>query len=280
MPERQRTLRRTIEWSYELLDEAEQRMFCRLSVFSGGATWKRRRRSRTRRASSGWTRSTGSASLLDNSLCADRDHGRRSRASGCSRRIREFGLERLAESGEEAAIRRRHVEHWTQDAERLTRRFRPRASRCGPPLEHDHDNFRSALRLGLRSGEVGAGLRLGAALSDFWRLGGHVREGLRWLGDVLTLPGAAGSTLPRARALTAAGGLHVWINAPEVYLGFAGRRSRSIVIWATPRGSQRRCRRSDGPSCSSATSTRRGPISTRRRNSASASGISRRRVSA
>ena len=76
----------------------------------------------------------------------------------------------------------------------------------------------SALSWLLRSGEVELGLRLSAALSDFWRLGSHVREGVRWLADFLALPEAAGSTHLRARALTAAGELHVWIDAPEAYL--------------------------------------------------------------
>jgi tetratricopeptide (TPR) repeat protein len=88
-------------------------------------------------------------------------------------------------------------------------------------LEEDHDNFRSALSWMLGSGEAELGLRLGAALGDFWRLGSHVREGVRWLDSLLALPGAAGSTLGRARALHAAGELHAWINMPERYLHFA-----------------------------------------------------------
>jgi hypothetical protein len=136
--------------------------------------------------------------------------------------IREYGLERLAEAGGEAAIRRRHAEHWTQVAERVLEALSgPDQAAWTRRLERDHDNFRSALSWMVSSGEAELGLRLGAALGDFWRLGSHVREGVRWLGSLLALPGAAGSTLVRARALHAAGELLAWINKPEDYLRFS-----------------------------------------------------------
>ncbi len=222
VPERQRTLRRTIEWSYELLDEAEQRMFSRLSVFSGGADLEAAEAVVNPKSELGLDTLDALASLVDSNLVRSVDA-----AGGESRfvmleTIREYGLERLAEAGEEAAIRRRHAEHWTQVAEHALEALSgPEQAVWTRRLEVDHDNFRSVLSWVLRSGEAELGLRLGAALSDFWRLGSHVREGVRWLGNVLALPGADGSTLRRARALTAAGELHAWINAPEAYLGFA-----------------------------------------------------------
>jgi tetratricopeptide (TPR) repeat protein len=62
---------------------------------------------------------------------------------------------------------------------------------------------------------------LGAALDDYWPLSSQVREGVRWLTELLALPQAAERTLLRARALTAAGGLHAWISDPEAFLRFA-----------------------------------------------------------
>ena len=93
--------------------------------------------------------------------------------------IREYGLERLAEAGEEAAVRRRHAEYWTQVAEQVLEALSgPEQAAWTRRLEEDHDNFRSALSWVLRSGEAELGRRLGAALSDFWRLGSE-----RWLPD-------------------------------------------------------------------------------------------------
>jgi tetratricopeptide (TPR) repeat protein len=104
----------------------------------------------------------------------------------------------------------------------------PDQARWSRHLELDHDNFRSALTWVLQSGEAELGLQLGTALREFWRLGSHVREGVRWLSDILALPAASQMTLLRARALTAAGDLHGWIDDPEAYLRFA---DEALVIF-------------------------------------------------
>jgi len=223
VPERQRTLRRTIEWSYELLDEAEQRMFSRLSVFAGGADLEAAEAVVNPEGELGLDTLDELASLVDANLVRSVEAADGEPRFVILETIREYGLERLAEAGEEeAAIRRRHAGHWTQVAEdALEALSGPEQAAWTRRLEVDHDNFRSVLNWVLRSGDAELGLRLGAALSVFWRLGSHVREGARWLGDLLALPGAAGSTLWRARALTATGELHAWINMPEAYLRFA-----------------------------------------------------------
>ena len=222
VPERQRTLRRTIEWSYELLDEAEQRMLSRLSVFAGGADLDAVEAVVNPGSELGIHTLDGLASLNDSNLVRSVQMADGEARFTILETIREFGLERLAEAGEEAAIRRRHAEHWTQVAEQVLEALSgPDQAAWTRRLERDHDNFRSALSWMQGSGEAELGLRLGAALGDFWRLGSHVREGVRWLGSLLALPGAAGSTLGRARALQAAGELHAWINMPETYLRFA-----------------------------------------------------------
>lgn len=70
----------------------------------------------------------------------------------------------------------------------------------------------------MHSREVEIGLRLAAALADFWRLGSHVRDGVRWLDGLLAPAEAVARTEARARALLAAAGLRAWVTDPEAYL--------------------------------------------------------------
>jgi tetratricopeptide (TPR) repeat protein len=136
--------------------------------------------------------------------------------------IREYGLERLEEAGEDAEIRRRHAEHWITFAERAS----PALSGADQAtwtrrVEREQDNFRSALAWTLQAPDADRALRLGAALPDLWRASSRVREGVRWLTDALALPGAADNTLLRARALATAGRLYGWIDEPQAYLRLA-----------------------------------------------------------
>ncbi|MFN2557961.1 MAG: AAA family ATPase [Nitriliruptorales bacterium] len=222
VPERQRTLRRTIEWSYELLDKAEQGMFCRLAVFAGGADLEAVEAVTNPASELGLETLDVLASLVDKNLVRSIDHPEGEQRFTMLETIREYGLERLSESGGESAIRRRHAEHWIQVGEQASEALSgPEQATWTRRLEFELDNFRAALSGTLQSGEAELGLRLAAALVDFWRLGSHPREGVRWLGELLALPRAAGNALVRARALTAAADLHGWIAEPEAFLRFA-----------------------------------------------------------
>jgi tetratricopeptide (TPR) repeat protein len=107
-------------------------------------------------------------------------------------------------------IRRRHAEHWVRAGERLSATPPTQQAVSTRRLEADHDNVRTALAWLVQSGDTETGLRLGASLRDFWRLSGHVKEGLRWLSELLDLPGAAARTPLRARALTTTADLSGW----------------------------------------------------------------------
>ncbi len=218
VPDRQRTLRRTIEWSYDLLTDAERRLFGRLAVFVGGADLDAIEAVANPAAELGLDTLDGVGSLVDKNLVRRVDT-----ADGTEdgprfamlETIREYSLERLSASGEESVIRRRHAEHWiavaaaASKAEQFARVRR---------LEPDHDNFRSALAWVLETRDAELGLRLGAALRYFWRLGGHVAEGLRWLDALLAQPGAADRTALRARAMTAAADMSGWTGEGKAYL--------------------------------------------------------------
>jgi predicted ATPase len=222
VPERHRTLRRTIEWSHELLDSQQRRVFARLAIFAGGADLDAVEAVVNPDHELGIDTVDALSALVENNLVRTVDAPDAEARFGMLETIREFGLGRLAELGEESLIRRRHAEHWIHLCEQACDALSgPDQAKWSRRLQLDHDNFRSALTWALQSGEAELGLRIGTALREFWRLGSHVREGVRWLSDILALPAAAPMTLLRARALSAAGDLHGWIDDPEAFLRFA-----------------------------------------------------------
>jgi predicted ATPase/class 3 adenylate cyclase len=222
VPERQRTLRRTIEWSYELLGVQHRQMFARQAVFAGGADLAAVEAIVNPSQELGIDTIDALAALVENNLVRAVEATDAESRFGMLETIREYGLERLVELGEESLIRRRHAEHWIHVGEQACDALSgPDQAKWSRLLELEHDNFRSALTWVLQSGEGQLGLQLGAALREFWRLGSHVSEGVRWLSDILAMPEASQTTLLRARGLSAAGDLHAWIDDPQAYLRFA-----------------------------------------------------------
>ena len=226
VPERQRTLRKTIDWSYDLLDEPERRMFWRVAAFVGGANLEAVDFVANPLGELGLDTLDGLTSLVDKNLVRRLDAAEGESRFGMLETIREYGLGRLSESGEEPAIRRRQADHWIQVAEQAS----APASGAGHvaaigSMDHDHDNFRAALGWALLSGEAEQGLRLAIALREYWRVGSHFREGVRWIDDLLALPAASGRTRLRARALTAAADLSSWMGQTDGYL----RRAEDAV---------------------------------------------------
>jgi predicted ATPase/DNA-binding SARP family transcriptional activator/Tfp pilus assembly protein PilF len=199
-PARHRTLRATLDWSYELLDSDEQTLLARLAVFSGGSTLEA--------AETVCGADLGAlTSLVHKSLLR-----REASDDGTSRfrmleTVREYALERLQERGEAAQLHRRHAEHFRDVAERAAaelRAGRPSAE-VYARLESDLDNIRAALRWA-NSAEPEFMLQIAGLLKLFWRVRGHLDEGRRWLESALAHGGFA-ATPGRARALEAAGAL-------------------------------------------------------------------------
>ena len=207
VPARQQTLRKTIDWSYDLLEEDEKTLFKRLAVFVGGCTLE---------AAEAVCNSPGDleeevldvvARLMDKSLL-----GQEAVIDGEPRlllleTIREYALERLAASGEAEAMRRQHAAFFLALAEEsLPKMDSAEQSTWFKWLEADHDNLRAALRWTLEHQEAQMGLRLAGALgSGFWVFCNHGREGRNWLEQVLAQPGAEARTLARAKALRGLG---------------------------------------------------------------------------
>ena len=193
VPERQRTLRRTIEWSYDLLTDPERRIFWRLSIFAGGADLRAADAVANPGGELGLDTLDGIGSLVDKNLIRRVDVPDGEPRFAMLETIREFGLERLSTSGEEAETRRRHAEHWIGVGERATGDlYSAEQAAAAQRLELDHDNYRAALR---------------------------------WLDELLALPAAGERTALRARALTAAADLSSWMGEIESYL----RRAEEAV---------------------------------------------------
>jgi predicted ATPase/class 3 adenylate cyclase len=210
LPERQRTLRAAIAWSYDLLDPVERRLFARLSVFTGGWTFESAE-AVCDPEELGLDALDGLASLVDKSLVRRVEPpGQPSRFSMLET-IREFGLEQLEASGDLEPVQRRHAEHFLRlaiDAEPhlVAEDQGAWLDRC----ELEHANLRAALRWAVDLGEAGPAQAAAGALWRFWQQRGHLTEGRRWLEETLAMPSGQAPTAERAKALAGAGGIAWW----------------------------------------------------------------------
>jgi predicted ATPase/class 3 adenylate cyclase len=169
---RQRSLRATMDWSFDLLPEAERRLFAALSVFSGGFTLEA-----AECVSAQADVLDKIASLVDRSLVVAGESVGRPRFSMLET-IRAYAADKLADAGDQERVRDAHLAYLLATTEAA-------GAYAGDPaalerLEAELDNIRSALRWSLEAGDV-RGLRLAALLRDLWEMRNHVAEGRRWL---------------------------------------------------------------------------------------------------
>ena len=192
-PERQRTLRATIEWSYDLLDPAGQELFARLAVFAGSSPL-------TAAEEVCDADLDALAALVDLSLLKPVGEDRFLMLET----IREYAREKLDESADADNLRRRHAEFFRRLAEdAYAGRFDAEAE-SAERLETDHDDLRAALDW-LAAHDADAALELAGALGWFWLSRGLLEEGNRRLSDALAASGNRARA--QARALTAVGAL-------------------------------------------------------------------------
>ncbi len=211
VPARQQTLRNTLQWSYDLLDAQEQRLFRRLAVFVGGGTPEAVEAVSTAVGDTDAGVLEGIASLLDKSLLqrTERDGGEPRFVM--LETIREYGLEALTSGGEVEATREAHAAYYLALAEQAEPELNgPQQIIWFERLEREHDNLRAALSWFLEQGSDGQSselaLRLSGALSQFWLLRGYVSEGRQWLEQALDESRGVRSAV-RAKALIGAGEL-------------------------------------------------------------------------
>jgi predicted ATPase len=200
LPERQRTLRGAIEWSYDLLKPEEQRLFARLAVFSGGCMLE---------AAEHVTSADLDTlqSLVDKSLVRFTED-----RFWMLETIREYAAEQLSQSHEAEKLERRHAEYFlalTEEAEPKVREETLRGrGQSLDRLESEHDNIRAALDRLAASGQSELVLRVAGAVSLFWQEKGHVTEGRRRLEGALRAD--AHPTAARAKALNGLSSLAVF----------------------------------------------------------------------
>jgi predicted ATPase len=202
LPARQQTLRSTVDWSYGLLNAAEQTLFRRLSVFTGGCTLEGVEAVCDTKGDLGLDVLDGMASMVDKSLAQHVEVEPETRFYMLST-IREYALERLAESNDEAATRRAHAAYYLVLAEEGAEDAVAHAEWLDR-FEVEHDNFRMAFDYLIKTGDAEWGLRLGAALFRFWETREHFTEGRDVITKLLALEGAATRPKLRARLLFAA----------------------------------------------------------------------------
>jgi predicted ATPase/class 3 adenylate cyclase len=206
LPERQRTLRGAIAWSYTLLDKSEQALFTRLSVFSGGCALEAVEAVRDAEGDLFIDVLEGLSSLVDKSLLRHQEGVEEEPRFVMLETIREYARERLEVSGNAEEIRRMHAEYFLALAERGESKLRePEEATWLERLDEEHDNMRAALSWTLQSEEVELGLRLAGALWQFWDMRGYYGEGRRWLEEALAKDGRASGA--RAKALEGVGWL-------------------------------------------------------------------------
>src|SRR5918994_1266847 len=206
LPERQRTLRGAIEWSYELLTAEERTLFARLAVFSGGSTLEAIEKVCDPRGDLSVDALEIASSLLDKSLLRREEGAEGEPRFVMLETIHEYARERLDKSGEAGEIKRLHAEYFLGLSEQGESKLRgPEEAKWLERLEIEHDNMREALSRALDGEEAELGLRLPGALWQFWWGGGHYDEGRRRLETALAKDDRA--SVARAKALEAVGWL-------------------------------------------------------------------------
>jgi predicted ATPase/DNA-binding SARP family transcriptional activator len=216
LPERQRTMRHTVGWSYALLTPAEQAIFRAMAVFCGG-----------------WTLDAAAAVGQVDEATSLELHGRLVDASLITRgpqgtqprfemleTIRGYATEQLQASGEEDAVRDRHAGYYRDRALATAMQlWSPAQPEMLDGLDLEHDNVRRALRRLLDRGDLAEVADVCLGLSLFWTIRGYWREGQAWADEAL----AIGATLPattRAKLYLVAG----WMRYPRGEHDYAAAR--------------------------------------------------------
>ncbi|MBK7316935.1 tetratricopeptide repeat protein [Candidatus Villigracilis affinis] len=241
LPTRHQTLRNTLEWSYDLLNQDEKILYARLSVFVGGFTFD---------AVEAVCNPDGKldileslTSLVNNSLVRQEETADGEPRFGMLETIRAYALERLSAGGEMEALRAQHAMYYGDAIANkmgFMQLYTANATQWLNWLEREHDNIRVTLAWCLtnrRGVEFGAGLV--SILFWFWYRRGYFIEGVMWADRLLTSPFMQAESLPRVMALMSSGMLAVWQGKQDIGLarlqeGLALEQKLGDKQWLAP----------------------------------------------
>ncbi len=229
LPERQQTMRGTIRWSYDLLDEDKKILFQKLSVFAGSFTIEASESVVYEEVDSKKTVKIkvpsifvldGITSLTDKNLLVSKKQTNGDVRFRMLEVVREFALESLEAGGELEEIRRRHAEYFLELGETAEPfLYTDKSAEWLNRLEQEHDKLRSALNWAMRH-NVNLGQRLIGAIWRSWWLHGHIREACERLGAFLSQTDAADKKA-RTKMLLGAGFLNRLSGNFELSASFA-----------------------------------------------------------
>jgi predicted ATPase/Tfp pilus assembly protein PilF len=208
LPDRQQTLRRTIDWSYELLEPEAQMLFIRLGIFNGGFTLE---------AAEGVCAPngeldvfTGVETLLNGSLIRQVDSVSDEPRFDMLQTIRDYALEKAEEAGITAEMHQAHCEYFTQLAQGAEV-YGSQSMTWLQRLGEEHDNFRVALTWALGHEEdIPAAVVMMEPLMWFWFRYGHLQEGVEWMKKAMAATAGMGVSPIRAMALVGRAMLALW----------------------------------------------------------------------
>jgi len=236
LPERQRTMSATLDWSYGLLSEPEGKLFGRLSAFAGGFTLEAAEAVGTVEGAEEPGEMLGPlGALVEQSLVAVQppEEGGEARY-GMLEPVRQYALEKLEVTGEAERVRGRHAGYYLALAERARPRLHgPRQPIWLDDLAREHGNVRSAMAWLLERGRPGEAARIGWGIHEFWFRRGYTGEGLRWMERVLSA-GEAPPALLRARALYVAALLSWLLGEPDRAFAAAGEGVAAAHVAGDP----------------------------------------------
>jgi predicted ATPase/transcriptional regulator with XRE-family HTH domain len=195
-PERQRTMRRAIAWSYDLLAEDEQHLFRQLAVFQGGGTVEA---AAAVASIDDGERSilTRLAPLVDKNMVSLVEDGVGEPRVSMLDMLREYAYERLAESGELADAQGRHGKYVLNFSQRANAELTgAKQSHALERFEREHANIRATLEWAARSGRTALGFELLSAVSRFWSFRGDLTEGVGWMRRFFSLRDASPASIP------------------------------------------------------------------------------------
>jgi predicted ATPase/DNA-binding SARP family transcriptional activator len=212
-PARQQTLRATIDWSHDLLGDAEKACFARFAVFAGGATVE--------------AAETITAAVLETldglvakSLLVRRQHAHAATRLVMLETVRAYAAERFAAAGGEQAVRERHYRFFLALAQRhgsdralLGAGRREHLAR----LDAEIDNLHAALAWAVHQPDAQPALAMCAALGQYWWMRDRYADAMEWIDRALRMPGADAHPALRVRALCGKG-LALWPLGREAEL--------------------------------------------------------------